>query len=345
MHHIAIARDASQDIAKGICIVLVVYFHMCIGMVYWGGIPEGSLSAFIAFLIYVFDMPVFFILAGYNALSGLKRHSAQTYLHGKLWSIVYPYLIWCSVFVVMKMMASAELTRTLGPTDLLKIPYHPFGHYWFLYALMLMHAAALMLRNRLNMLYIGSAAAALGALIFPEQLSNIVLRTALHLPFFCAGLALALRALPLVSPKPYRFLILAVFAAVFVISGWAAYPGSDWALHAGEGVMMPIAFPITMAAGVALTLGLSQALAETRLSASLAWLGRQSMVIFLTHTLFTFGVRSVLKKAGIDDVAANVILGTVFGVVGPLAFYALFARMGLDSWAGFNGKSPLKRTA
>ena len=345
MHHIAIARDASQDIAKGICIVLVVYFHMCIGMVYWGGIPEGSLSAFIAFLIYVFDMPVFFVLAGYNAFGGLKRHSAPTYLHGKLWSIVYPYLIWSTVFVIMKMMASAQLTRTLGPTDLLKIPFHPFGHYWFLYALMLMHVAALMLRSRINILYLGSTAAAVGAMIFPEQLSNILLRTALHLPFFCAGLALAPRALPLVSPKPYRFPVLAAFAAVFVVSGWAVYPGSDWALHAGEGVMMPIAFPVTMAAGVALTLGLSQALAETRLSGALAWLGRQSVVIFLTHTLFTFGVRSVLKKAGIDDIATNVILGTVFGVVGPLAFYALLARVGLDSWAGFRGKSPLNRAA
>ena len=345
MLHVPSTRDQSQDIAKGICIVLVVYFHMCIGMAYWGGLPEGSLSSFAAFLIYVFDMPVFFILAGYNALSGLKRHTAQTYLHGKLWGIVYPYLIWSTVFVVMKMMASAQLTRTLGPTDLLKIPFHPFGHYWFLYALMLMHVAALLLRDRLVVLYIAAAVAAVAAVMFLEQLPNIMLRTALHLPFFCAGLAFAPRPLPLVSPKPYRFLILAAFAAAFVVSGWIAFPGSDWSLHAGEGVMMPIAFPLTMAAGVALTLGLSQALAETRLSGVLAWLGRQSMVIFLSHTLFTFGVRSVLKKAGIDDVATNVIIGTLFGVGGALAFHAVLARLGLDAWAGFNGKSPLKRTA
>jgi fucose 4-O-acetylase-like acetyltransferase len=337
MNNISSSRDAVRDIAKALCIILVVYGHMCIGMDVWGGIPEGSLLNFITFLIYSFHMPVFFLLAGYNALGGLRRHNPQTYLQGKLWSIVYPYLVWSTVFVVMKMLVSAQVTRTLGPADLLKIPYHPFAQFWFLYALMLMHVAALALRNRIDILNIGAAAAALVGLMFPEQLPNIILRTVLHLPFFCAGLALAPRAFPSVAPKSYRFLLLVMFAGTLVASGWVAYPGA--------GVLTPLAVPLTMAAGMALILGLSQTLAETRLSGRLAWLGRQSMVIFLAHTIFTFGVRAALKKAKIDDVTANLALGTLVGVFAPLALYAVLARVGLESWAGFNGKSPLKRTA
>jgi len=69
-------------------------------------------------------------------------------------------------------------------------------------------------------------------------------------------------------------------------------------------------------------------------------LGERTMPIYLTHIIFAAGMRVVLTRLGLKDVATVVLVSTAAGVVLPLILFEISRRLGM---AGILGFEPLRK--
>lgn len=66
----------------------------------------------------------------------------------------------------------------------------------------------------------------------------------------------------------------------------------------------------------------------------LAFLGTYSMIIFLSHMIFSAGMRAALITIGVEDIALHMGLATFAGVVLPIVFQQTFSRVGSPKLLG-----------
>ena len=94
-------RDVSLDIAKGILIFLVVWGH-AIQMGFGYGYGESGLYMRNAIYrgIYSFHMPLFMAISGYLFYYSNKKPFGKV-LSSKLKSIGIPYLVYCTIMVLI----------------------------------------------------------------------------------------------------------------------------------------------------------------------------------------------------------------------------------------------------
>lgn len=64
-------------------------------------------------------------------------------------------------------------------------------------------------------------------------------------------------------------------------------------------------------------------------------LGVASLAIYVSHTIFSAAARIVLLKVGIVDVWVHLGVGTLVGLVFPVALYLVTRRAGIAGWLGF----------
>ena len=85
-------RDKSLDIARGLCIILVVVGHY---------IPESAPSWYVAInkAIYAFHMPAFMFISGYVYLLSLKKDSYVTFFAKKFKRLLIPYFVVSTIVI------------------------------------------------------------------------------------------------------------------------------------------------------------------------------------------------------------------------------------------------------
>ncbi|MBN3825763.1 acyltransferase [Burkholderia sp. Ac-20384] len=333
------ARETSLDVARGAGIILVVYGHVLRGAVSSGLVPAGvpeTVLAWVDYVIYTFHMPLFFFLSGLHVCSSL-RGAPQRFMGAKVRTIVYPYLLWSILQGGAQIaMASHGTNHPFTIGDLLAIGWRPFAQFWFLYALMLCMIGAWLLARwvpafpqtpmppRVRDALVASAM--LGLAIGAATQWGIVSTTLMNWPFFVAGVV-ASRALPGWLERNSHLAACALTATGFVVAVAFAHgfgsATSAWAV--------PAAF-----AGIALMLQLAYRHASSPARAGwLAAIGYASMPIYLMHILVMAGVRIVLMRAGVGSLAIHLVIGTLAGVVVPMAVYLIALRTGTARVAGF----------
>ncbi|HMB22550.1 MAG TPA: acyltransferase family protein, partial [Anaerolineales bacterium] len=177
------------DYAKGIGIILVVYAHL-LSSAYHAGlkIPQ-DFFAFSDSIVYSFHMPLFFFLSGLFVESSFRKRGPRSYLLDKFTRIAYPYLIWSIIQVSVEVIFSSQTQKGAGLEDLLAIPYRPWGQFWFIYALFLMHivytAATPLGRFSAPVLFV----VGLGLFIYPIRIGEFALfGFSAHFIFFVSGI-------------------------------------------------------------------------------------------------------------------------------------------------------------
>ncbi|MFO1148260.1 MAG: acyltransferase family protein [Alsobacter sp.] len=316
------------DIAKGLCIILVVYGHIARGMIN----PDTPWLQFVDVLIYTFHMPVFFLISGFLAARPVP--SEKTLL--KLWSLAYLYVVWSLITVLAKVLLSMVGTVNTPSTfqDLIRIGYAPIGTLWFLYALIIVQALAPLARHTpmlalaLSLLVDGLATALRNPGI------RILADTAFHAPYFFAGLAMGAGALPWPwQPRWARPTMAAAAGALLV--------GGSLVVTATGG--RPVSFvtvPLSML-GIGLVFRASRPLVGRAAGDHFAWLGRNSLSIYLIHVLVLPVIPRLAGLLGLRDSAAfQLPLGTLLGVYGSLACALALSRLGLSDMLGLDGRLP-----
>lgn len=307
-------RLTTFDIAKGIGIVLVVLGHALRGLENAGiSVPYyESLDQ----VIYSFHMPLFFVISGYFISKSVAKKPASTLIKSKIHTLMYPYLVW---MLIQGFIEFAMSSYTNGNVELWRVfvVWLPRAHFWFLYILMFFSAVyivAAKFHSKSPILLFG-----LSLLLYfthfdsDSNLYYLYLYIRENLIFFLLGALLPHFITKITQPQPAVSVMTSALLCVAL-----QYIGLT---------VKPDFYPLTQM--IDLLLALSTIALVFQLSSLLSqkgtplWLklGELSMPIYLAHIIFASGLRIVLVKLGIDDPSIHVLLGTLVGLVGPIALF------------------------
>jgi fucose 4-O-acetylase-like acetyltransferase len=334
-------RDITQDVIKGITIILVVYGHMARGLMDTG--LGGQALQILDFVLYSFHMPLFFALAGYNTRGVLEHRSAATYVRSRWWAVAYPYVVWSILLggfkLLVQTLPGTDVNHPVDVTDLVAIGWKPIAPYWFLYALLLMQLILAAWWRKPGLLLAAAITGFVAAGLWDEHMPAIVRATLLHAPFFMLGAWLAAsERMPAVYALMARPGILLGLLAVVAVGFWLPL---QWPELNPVGLLT---LPLSLA-GMGMMTGLAQRVPEGLGRQIFAYLGRLSLPIFLAHVIFTAMTRAIMLKLGVDMALPLLVVGTLVGVAAPIALYEVAARLRMADWLGLTARSPMPARA
>lgn len=316
-------RDDRIDAVKGFAITAVVYGHVVRGMSAAGLITSGSAIAMSSErFAYFFHLPLFAFVTGLFMARSVEKRGAVAYLKQREWQFLWPYLVWTLIMGVFSVITSSVKNSPTSWGDVARI-WEPLGHLWYLPFLMIATLVITVLRPWRR----GAWGMVASGLIVALSLAtwgvdgvNVFVNGMALLVFFAAG--------SIVGPKGLTGLWNALPKIVLVLLGLAAVSGGLALGLLTEAQLPTTASAGTTVAGVALgavasvlaTAGfmLLAGVVQGAFAGFWAFLGRQSMVIYLGHILATAGTRIVLMKLGVTDPWMHLLLGTLIGTAGPL---------------------------
>lgn len=309
------------DVAKGLCIVLVVLMHATLGVEKATG-AETGLHAFIVWA-QPFRMPDFFLISGLFLTVRIDR-PWRSYLDTKVVHFAYFYALWLTIQFALKapgMVAENGAAATLA--DYLTGFVAPFGTLWFIYLLAIYFVVAKLLEPAPKWAVLAGAAAL--HVFAPESGVFILDEFANRFVFFYSGYALAPAVLAFAERM--RAQPQALLAAGLVM--WAAVnaAGVHHGLALARGPDLLFSY-----LGIGAVIAFAVLASEHLPGRVLAYCGRNSIAVYLAFTVFMGPARIVaLKLAGGEAATAIALLSTLAGVAGALALAWLVK----GTWAGF----------
>lgn len=315
-------RLAWVDVAKGICIILVVMMHSTLGVgEAMGG--EGFLHTVVAFAK-PFRIPDFFLLSGLFVGRVLDR-DWRLFGDRRVVHFAYFYLLWTLIQSAVKY---GPITEGAGPgafaAHLAQALVEPYSTLWFIYLLAVFSVVTKLTRRVPWPLLLGAAAL---IEILPVETGILLVDE------FCARYVYFLGG-ALFAERIFRVADAACARAGLALGGLAA-----WALLNGVLAFTPTGLPAhpTLASlpVVSLMIGTAGALAIvataallTRaggaVTAALRHVGERSIVVYLAFFLPMAATRIALVKTGaISDVGLASLVVTVAAILVPLALERL----------------------
>ncbi len=277
--------------------------------------------------IYAFHMPLFFMLAGVTF--GLRPPDPlHPGLGKRAWRIFYALTLWTYAFLAMRALAGGGANAGGSWQDLRVLPLPPVAHFWFLWALLL-NIVAFALARRLLRPLLGEAGFWGFGLALAAVLPFVIRLPDAFAPWFGPALqyasVFALGGLIGVTPL-VRFVPgwpLAMLGAVlFCVGLWASLSG-EWPIGAmTTGALLSVLLMLPL-------MFLAARFRQGWLTGALGFLGVISLAIYVMHTMFSAALRIVLLRAGVEDIALHLVLGTGIGVVGPAMAYIVLRRFRL----------------
>jgi len=346
------SRDRTLDITKGIAIVAIVFGHVWRGLGLAGLVDlDGELFAGIDATVYAFHLAVFAFAAGLFVQRGMARDGAWRYTARRDLGFLWLYLVWTVIQGATKIAFAGEVNTSVSWVEVAQL-WNPLSPYWFFGWIALMMAAAAVFRPWQSAAR--SAAMASGALVVSLAAWGLngpwIGTQGLGLTvFFVAGLLVGgpvvLRQL---DHPPLVLVVAAIIGALLLVGlawpGYAVPPTTDGSGRTALGVALGV---VASTSGLVAVFAVSPLLQKIPVvSAALAACGQRSLDIFVAHVIFLAGVRVVLMRLGIDDLAAHVAAGTLVAVTGSLMLGWAARRLGcgwlFDPPAWFLGR---RRTA
>ncbi|MDF2114290.1 acyltransferase family protein [Roseiarcaceae bacterium H3SJ34-1] len=318
------ARVAWVDVAKGICIVLVVTMHTTLGV----GLAleaTGWLHKLVAYAK-PFRMPDFFTIAGLFAGAAIAK-PWRTFIDRKVLHFAYFLALWLAIILAVKSDDLHLVNIRAFATAYLWAFIEPFSTLWFIHILPLMFIA---LRLIWRLAWPVGLAAAIAIHIMasiylmpdPYALASVwtgwsaVDNFSLFFVYFYIGA----KAAPVILKMANNAMAFRE-AAVVLLLPWAAL--NALAVHAQVADWPGIGFILGIAGAMAV-ITISAIASLYRPFESLAYLGRHSLVIYLSFVIPMAAARVALVKLDIsDNVDLLSIIVIVFAIGVPLTFQAL----------------------
>ncbi len=303
------------DMAKGVGIILVVFGHSWRGLEMAGLLPDGPLFHAVDSAIYAFHMPLFFFLSGWFFPGSLGRLSIGEQGRRIFWRLFYPMCIWTYIFLAIKLLAGDGANTAVGPEALQTLPVPGQLHLWFLWALILIQGAAvvlrpLALRGMIPFFVVMTGLSVALWIAIPSPESAWISGAVRSAPFFfMGGLWRLLGDLP-------KSRLAAAMAAIAFVGVEALAIG-----QANAGVILHL---LIAAVAVAAVLTMIRVFDPWSGAAGriLVLLGQCSMTIYLMHTIFAAAIRILLAhRLGIENPALLMMATVLGGVFLPLLIH------------------------
>lgn len=274
-----VSRVAWGDAAKGLLIVLVVFWHVVLKtylQVDWRiGIPIPGVWGLASDMIWPFLMPLFLFLSGYFAADALQRPWAAV-LRPRVLRFLYLYLLW--TLIHMAAMWAFPDFPTLVPRSVSEfveaLTISP-PNTWYLYALALYFLVAKGL-DRVPRWLLIAVAGAISVAVAAGLVDVVSNRGSLlyNLVFFLVGAYLAPR-IRTFTARPRRLVAAVLIAGYLMAYALMRVTGTE---------LMPGVWPAVSVLGVAMGLAVAPLLPGVRLlGPGLTWLGARTLPIYLIH--------------------------------------------------------------
>ena len=146
-----ITRTHWIDVARALCIILVVIGHAIDGSVDAHLASPDGLWANTGYLIYTFHMAAFFVLSGLVVQSSVEKNP-EKFTKNLFLRIAYPYFLWASIQICTINVFSSVLNHPFPfePKEFLNLVWGNVSQFWFLKALFIIHVIYLALRKHLD---------------------------------------------------------------------------------------------------------------------------------------------------------------------------------------------------
>lgn len=263
-------------------------------------------------------MPLFFILAGLFAGKWIARPWTEL-LRSKILLLAWLYALWavirfCYFIFVPQVVVPDESSSIIR---LLAQAVRSTSDTWFLYALAVFFVLAkIFARTPVGaQLFTSGALSVLALTSIFDGTSTLWAGMAKYFFFFLAG-ALLSRSIIEISKRKF-----ALPLAVAAIPVWA---GAAW-IAANYGVLNVIGVRFTLSIfGIVAGIGIAMVLSRSRL---LAYLGRNTMPIYLNHSLWIGAIAAILQPFGASALTPWALLLVPVTTAAAVAFALLVRRV------------------
>ena len=307
------------DIAKGICIVMVVMMHSVLGVEAAAG-QTGFMHAIVEFAK-PFRMPDFFLISGLFLARVIDR-DWRTYLDRKVVHFAYFYVLWMTIQFGFKFPIIAE---EIGWNQIgrlyLESFIEPFGTLWFIYLLPVFFVVTKLTRHWPPLAILGAALALETARVTTGW--TAIDEFAARFVYFYAGYLFAEQVFALSDRARAKPLV-----AVAILAAWALGNGALVELGVSG---WPVLSLVLGFAGAFAIVVMGTLLARLSGLGFLRFLGEHSIVIYLAFFLPMAATRTLILKTGlIADIGVVSLLVTIAGIVGALTIWWLATRNGAN---------------
>ena len=305
------------DIAKGICIILVVMMHTTLGVEADMG-QEGWMHLFVAFAA-PFRMPDFFLLSGLFLAKAISR-DWRGFADRRILHFAYFYLLWLVITCAVKCtLEGYSISESL--THMVTGLYEPFSTLWFIYMLAIFSVVIkLTARVPVPLMF----AAAVGLRMAGIETGWLVIdQFAALFVFFYAGYAFADLAFGLARFSQRRWIQVVAIVVLWALAN-AALVASGWSQVAIISLVLGFA-------GCAAIVIVSSLIKDSSIGRALLYIGKHSIVIYLAFFIPMAAGRIILVKSGVPLDPGTISLIVLIGaVVAPLIGHLLIRKTPLN---------------
>lgn len=330
-------RETWPDVAKGLCITLVVIWHVITKhyqQVDWEtSLPLTGAWGLLGEQLLPLRMPLFFAISGVFALSAVHR-PWRVLGRTRIANLAYLYLLWLLIHTaVMWFTPDIDTARARDLWELLAQATISPTNLWYLYALALYFTIARLTRNVPTPWLLGGAlvistVAAAGLIPGPDS-SNLY-QVFQNLFFFLAGLRLRPVVEKLAANASFPRMLAAGAAYAAGLLFMAVLNAQEW--FGAWTVVSVLAICFGVLASVLISRHLK------RVTQVMSWLGRQTLPIYVIHmpllaviSVLLQGPLSVLEPRGTLTAAIEPIVLTVVIMALCLALHRALTAIG-GSW-------------
>ena len=327
-------RDTWVDNVKVFACVFVVLGHFFQSMVSAGIVPEGNLYLWFNQTIYYFHVPLFFICSGYLFQRYCKVDSLCSWKSNvlkKLISLGIPYIFFSAVTWLLKTVFSGSVNDATENGLLGTLFITPISPYWYLYCLFFIFLITPTFASRktaligLTLALIAKLISVLGGSPDIYAISTVFSNEI----WFILGMLLAVfeNSHILKNASPHIYIsgsILFVVLSIIIFSCNIELLWLDFFL----GVLACTSF-----------IGIFYFYFNRENSNSIIVnLRRNTLPIFLMHTLFAAPLRILLIKIGIHSPLVHIALGIAISFLGPIAAAFLMSKFDFLNFLLFPAK-------
>lgn len=321
------ARVIWIDNVKIIACILVALGHLAMGFVGAGLIEEGLGYKIFVETIYCFHVPLFFICSGILYQQFTKEQTAKNYAKGilkKLVSLGIPYFVFSTATYFLKTLFSSQVNYALEEGLAKTLFLNPLSPYWFLYSLFFMFLLSPILKNKADaiiraligvVLYAMSSFSLLG--FVPEAVFNPVDNFCKNYIWFIFGMVISrfnVKAL-------YNKWLVGAFFLFLVIKTYAIINNIELGVFS---------LVLTFLACIGIIGFVADMYKNNRQTKVFGFLSKYTMPIFLMHTIFSGGIRSILLKIGITSLPVHIVIGLITSIVFPIIASVIMEKIKLD---------------
>ncbi len=314
-------RIVSIDIAKAICIVLVVVGHY---------VPANSPAWYVALhdIIYTFHMPLFMFASGYVYIATKKDVAYGTFLWKKVRRLMMPYIVTSMSVITIKLLTQDGMSvdNPVTPMSYLRMFYLPEAGYflWFIWALWWMFVLVPLFKTPRARQWLFAMSLLLHYVPYGlplefclEQFKNMIV-------FFMLGVVsfeckLLYRLVNDFSLKK-SLIAITLFVALQSIN-----------MSFGGGKIITTLLPYV---GIFFVLEVSKLLCHYQTiekGSVLLLVSASSYIIYLFHTTFEGFAKAVFRKLPLDSslwyvFVPEALIVIVCGVIAPIVLFKIFKR-------------------